>query len=153
MKLPNTIIHPASFIRSKPVNSDGVFDWAAFTIFDGVSAFPRGITPMDIDFNVEINRHFLMMESKDEGVPIPEGQKQALYRLVDKGNITLVFIWGKLIPTSWSIETRDNKIMTIVQKFGGAIVKDLGPIARLNERSCDCAEVFKFCDMWAKAIA
>ena len=153
MKLPSTVHFPNSFNRSKPINADGVFDWAAFTIFDGVSAFPRGITPMDIDFNIEINRHFLMMESKDEGVSIPSGQMQALCRLVDKGNITLVCIWGKLIPSSWSIETRDNKIMHIVQKFGGAIVKELGPIARLTERSCDCTEVFQFCNRWAKAIA
>ena len=45
-------------------------------------AFPRGITPTDIDGMVEINNCFFIFEGKTEGKQIETGQQLALKRLM-----------------------------------------------------------------------
>jgi hypothetical protein len=107
---------------------------------------------MDIDLNVEINRQHIIMESKDEGVPIPDGQMQALLSLVDVSRVTLICIWGKLSPTAWSVKTRSQKIMPIVQQFGGIQIKNLGSMAIIEQRPTDCGEVFEFLRRWSATV-
>ncbi len=140
------------FGQSNPCNADGVFNWNSFTIIDGQSCFPRTITPMDIDFNVEVNYQHVIIESKDEGVPIPGGQMQALSSLLDTSRITLICIWGKLSPTAWSVKTRSRKIMPIVQQFGGTVIKSIGPMAIIEQRPTDCGEVFDFLRRWSAVV-
>lgn len=107
---------------------------------------------MDIDANIEINRQHIIIESKDEGVPIPPGQMQALLSLVDVSRVTLICMWGKLSPTSWSVKTRSPKIMPILLAFGGIQIKNLGPMAIIEQRSTDCSEVFEFLRRWAGVV-
>jgi hypothetical protein len=147
-----TILHPERFKQSNPCNSDGLFDWDAFTIINGKSCFPRDITPMDIDLNVEVKYQHLIMESKDEDKEIPAGQLRALHSLIDTYKITLVCIWGKLSPTSWSLETRSKRVMPIVVKFGGQITKRLGDIAILDRQPTDCQRVFDFLQEWSAVV-
>lgn len=147
-----SIRNRARFDQSNPCNADGVFDWNSFTIIGGQSCFPRTITPMDIDFNVEINRQHLIIESKDDGVPIPGGQMKALLSLLDTSRITLICMWGKLSPTAWSVKTRSRKIIPIMQQFGGIQIKSLGPMAVIEQRPTDCAEVFEFLRRWSREV-
>jgi hypothetical protein len=97
------IKYPASFNNNLPAGFDGVFKWDYLI-------FPRNISPMDIDGNVEINGNFLMFETKDTGVDIPPGQFQALSRLVWLGNgrITVIFLWGKDIPWVMQVLTKSG---------------------------------------------
>jgi hypothetical protein len=147
-----SIRNRARFDQSNPCNSDGIFNWDSFTIIDGRSCFPRTIKPMDIDLNVEIRYQHIIMESKDEGVPVPDGQMQALLSLLDTSRVTLICIWGKLSPTSWSVKTRSRKIMPIVLHFGGIQIKSIGPMALIEQRATDCGEVFEFLRRWSAAV-
>lgn len=64
---------------------DGLPSWDEF-----IDDFPRKIRPTDIDGVVEINNHFLFLEQKGEGVPVPAGQLLMFKRLAAKPNITVV---------------------------------------------------------------
>ena len=147
-----SIRNRARFDQSNPCNADGVFDWNSFTIIGGRSCFPRTITPMDIDFNVEVNYQHVIIESKDEGVPIPDGQVRALASLLDTSRITLICMWGKLSPTSWSVKTRSRKVMPLVLDFGGVQIKSIGPMAIIEPRPTNCAEVFEFLRRWSSLV-
>jgi hypothetical protein len=52
--------------------------------------FMRGIQPTDVDGLVEINGHFLFLEEKGAGVPMTQGQRQALRRLADLPSVTVI---------------------------------------------------------------
>jgi hypothetical protein len=58
---------------------------------------------MDIDGHVEINGQHLIFETKDSGIAVPAGQRQALMQLWAKGYVTLVFLWGKTDPMKCEI--------------------------------------------------
>jgi hypothetical protein len=107
---------------------------------------------MDIDANVEIRWQHLIMESKNEGKQIPSGQMQALQSLVSTRRVTLICIWGKLIPTSWTVETRSELIYPLMLRFGGSMTKDIGTVAKIDHQSVDCEKVFDFLQQWSKII-
>lgn len=50
----------------------------------------------DADGFVEVNRHFMFVENKRQGAPIPRGQLLALQRLADIPSITVLGIRGDL---------------------------------------------------------
>lgn len=53
-------------------------------------AFPRGISPTDVDAMVEVNDHFLFLEFKKQGVDVPNGQRYALRLLSTRERVTVV---------------------------------------------------------------
>jgi hypothetical protein len=55
---------------------------------------PRGIRVMDIDGMLEINKHFLFLEGKQMGAPVPKGQNMALSRLAKQPRTTVVILEG-----------------------------------------------------------
>ncbi len=97
--LPSTIKYPKTFNNSPAAGFDGVFDWS-WT--DG--CFGEGkITPMDFDGVIERKGNFLLFETKNVGVPIPDGQMytfESAYRL---GVFTIIFIEGKNKPETAKI--------------------------------------------------
>jgi hypothetical protein len=58
-------------------------------------ALPRGITPTDIDGLIEIGDQYLIIETKEPGVPLPVGQRLALERLRRRVSGVLLIIWGQ----------------------------------------------------------
>lgn len=93
-RLPSTIKHPDTFRRAAPAGFDGVFDWS-WT--QGCFGDTR-ITPMDVDGIVERRGQFLIFETKDVGVQIPQGQLFTLQRLHRMGAFTVMIIHGKQTP-------------------------------------------------------
>ena len=92
--LPATIICPDAFIKSPAANFDGVFDWSWTQGCFGNTK----IKPMDINGLIERNNQFLIFETKDSGVAIPQGQLITLDRLWKTGPFTIMLIWGKRSP-------------------------------------------------------
>jgi len=84
------INHPINFNNSVAKDFDGVFEW---DYLEGV--FPRGIMPMDWDGVVELEGNFLVFETKDVGIEVPQGQLMALTRATKLAPITVIVIWGK----------------------------------------------------------
>jgi len=70
------------------------------------SAFPRGISPGDIDAFLEVNGRFLFIEHKqyvpEDGPPLkmPTGQKLALERLAQQPSTTVLYIAGDAVDCS-----------------------------------------------------
>lgn len=91
---PDTIKHPRAFKESEPEGFDGACDFKKTA--ENINL--RGITPMDIDLVVEINCHFLIHETKQDGVAVPPGQRQSLENLRKAKSITLVYRWPKKRP-------------------------------------------------------
>lgn len=78
-----TIRNMAQFVNS-------IWDWA---ILDGCFGNTR-IKPTDIDGMVERRGHFLLLEGKGLGVPIPQAQEIMFNKLRQTGNFTIIVIWG-----------------------------------------------------------
>jgi hypothetical protein len=90
------IKYPKTFRRFRPIAYDGYFDWDfLLEAFKGTN-----ITPTDIDFLVERNYKFLIIETKSPGKNVPKGQVLALERLLKlgKGQLVVFVLWGK-VPT------------------------------------------------------
>lgn len=102
---PKTIRHPGAFLKSPPAGFDGVFDWS-WT--QGCFKDTR-ITPMDVDAIVERNGHFLVFETKADGVPIPVGQLLTLKALHKLGRFTIFLLWGKPLPAKAEIWKASSK--------------------------------------------
>ena len=92
--LPNTIRHPDTFRRAAPAGFDGVFDWSWTQGCFGETK----ITPMDLDGVVERRGQFLVFETKDVGVQIPQGQLYTLQAMHRMGAFTVMIIHGKREP-------------------------------------------------------
>lgn len=99
MWTPETIKYPKTFNNSLPANFDGVFDWS-WT--EGCFGDTK-ITPSDIDCIVERHGNFLLMETKDVDVPIPNGQMITLKALYKLGCFTIMLIWGKQSPEYFTV--------------------------------------------------
>ena len=124
--LPDTIKHPDNFIKSQwhidcphcgnTIGFDGVFPWG--WIIDAIKdANPDSkITPMDFDAVVERKSHYLIFETKDEGVDIAKGQLITLDNLKNPKSITVMKIWGKENPTKMEINGHNGSIQ-IVSEF------------------------------------
>ena len=97
--LPSTIRHPAGFLHSPAAGFDGVFDWSwTKDCFGG-----KRITPMDFDGVVERKGNFILFETKNLGVPIPDGQMYTLHAAHRLGCFTIFLIHGKTCPESAQI--------------------------------------------------
>ena len=82
-----------------PAGYDGIFHWDWTKGCFGNT----NITPMDLDALVERRGHFLVFETKEIGVPIPEGPRRALKALHAEGNKTILIIYGKKTPETAEI--------------------------------------------------
>lgn len=92
--LPSTIKHPGGFAHSPAAGFDGVFDWSWTQ-----GCFGKGrITPMDFDGVVERKGNFILFETKNLGVPIPDGQIYTLQAAHRLGCFTIFLIHGKTAP-------------------------------------------------------
>ena len=85
------IKHPERFNAARPAGFDGIFEWD----FLREAFLPTKIEPMDLDAIVERRMRFLCFETKDNGVPIPEGQRLTLENLVRTGYFTVIVMRGK----------------------------------------------------------
>jgi len=94
MSLPDTIYNQDAFLRSPAAGADGVFDWSWTRGCFGTTR----IAPMDIDAVVERHRQFLIFETKNVGVQIPQGQLRTLMELHGTGVVTVLIIHGKQTP-------------------------------------------------------
>lgn len=94
MTLPSTIKHPDTFQKSPSANFDGVFDWS----WTGGCFGDGKITPMDFDGVIERKGNFLVMETKNLNVPVPQGQIFTLESAFKLNVFTVVFIQGKQKP-------------------------------------------------------
>lgn len=92
--LPSTINHPGAFLKSPAAGFDGVFDWSwTQDCFGG-----KRIKPMDFDGVVERKGNFILFETKNLGVPIPDGQRYTLEAAHRLGCFTILLIHGKQTP-------------------------------------------------------
>jgi hypothetical protein len=91
---PDTILYPDSFNKSKAAGFDGVFDWSWTRGCFG----DTNITPMDFDAVIERLFHYFVIETKDDGVPIPQGQLITLDNLIKPKDFTVMKCWGKEEP-------------------------------------------------------
>lgn len=99
MNLPATIKHQNGFLHSPAAGYDGVFDWSWTQ-----GCFGKGrITPMDFDGVVERKGNFILFETKNLGVPIPDGQMYTLKAAHRLGCFTIFLIHGKTEPESAQI--------------------------------------------------
>jgi hypothetical protein len=96
------IRRPETFHADPPASFDGQFHWD-YLIPAFKRATGRNIEPMDIDCHVEIGGNHLVIETKDLGVPVPAGQRDALLQLWAKGYHTVIFLWGKVDPLECEI--------------------------------------------------
>jgi hypothetical protein len=124
------------FDAEAPAGFDGVFEWDYLT-----PAFQRAtgrrIQPMDIDAHVEIGGHHLVIETKREGVPIPEGQRNALLQLWAKGFATVVFLWGKTEPIHAEVYYPSGRRSTIGE-------------AKPARSEFTKKQIFDLCERWAR---
>ena len=120
---PQTIHSPDIFGDNAPAGFDGFFDW--HWVSRAVKrATKRNITPMDIDAHIEVKGHFLIFETKRDGVSIPEGQQRALFNLWARGYTTLVFLWGKSLPIKAEIYYPSGRRQTVRQNLKEAQTKE-----------------------------
>ena len=121
----------SKFMSDPPAQFDGVFRWDylnnAFKEATG-----RNIQFMDIDAHVEVGGHHLVFETKDSGVPIKDGQRQALLQLWAKGYTTVVFLWGKSDPMECEV-------------FYAS-----GNRSKMSKRQCTKDNLYSLCRRWAE---
>jgi len=80
-----------NFNSNLPTGFDGKFDWDfLLPIFNGSK-----ITPTDIDFMLERNDFFLVIETKSNLADIPMGQRILLRALHRRGGITIMNVFYK----------------------------------------------------------
>ena len=118
------IKYPDNFNNSVASDFDGVFEW---DYLDGV--FPRGIMPMDWDGVVEINKKFLVFETKDVGIEVPKGQLWALQRATMVGPFIVIIIWGK----------KDPEVYQLI--IGGELKE---------KKECDKEKIRLLCSKWVE---
>jgi len=103
--LPDSILYPETFDKSKPAGFNGIFDWSWTKGCFGNT----NIKPMDFDAVVERFRHYLVMESKEEGKEIPQGQLITLNNLYIAKDFHVMKIWGKYEPKEFIIRYPTGK--------------------------------------------
>lgn len=101
-----TINNPKSF-------TEQLWDWA---VLDGCFGQSK-IKPTDVDGLIEHNGHFLMLEAKNDGVPVPLGQAILHQSWLDNGN-SLIIIYG---------EPGKNPQKLECYIFGRRIVREIEP--------------------------
>jgi hypothetical protein len=108
MTIPKTIKYPETFDKSQcqitcpncacEFPFVGIFDW--WWVIQAIKSenIKSKITPMDFDGVIERNNHFLVFETKDEGVKISRGQQITLEALQNAKSFYVMKIWGKSQP-------------------------------------------------------
>lgn len=119
--LPSTIRHPEAFLKSQwsiecpycnqTIGFDGVFNWGWTSGCFGETK----ITPTDFDGVIERNYHFLIIETKDEGILIPRGQLITLEHLRKAKSFSIMKIWNKTDPASFECIYPTGKV---IQGYG-----------------------------------
>lgn len=73
--------------------------------------FPRGITFADVDFEIEINGHFLVIEGKRDGQVLSRGQAYTMTARWRDGRTCLV-IWGDPPHevTAWQLFNETSRV-------------------------------------------
>ena len=98
-----TIASPEKYMRA-------LWDWGMFDGCFGNSRIKIG----DIDGIVESRGHFLLIEGKSVGVPIPEGQRIMIGKLLEIPQFTIICLWGTPPNRINRIEVRNGKeVITI----------------------------------------
>jgi len=92
--LPDTIYNKEAFEDGLPAGFDGYFHWEWTKGCFGAT----NIKPMDFDGVVERSGHFLVFETKKQGIPVPDAQMRALMAAVKTGYFTVMIMWGKKTP-------------------------------------------------------
>ncbi len=100
------IQHPKRFQEAAPAGFDGVFEWD----FLKPAWRPTKIEPMDFDAVIERRMQFLVFETKDDGVPIKDGQRITLESLVRTGFFTVILLRGKTAAkiSGWELWRSDR---------------------------------------------
>lgn len=78
------------YVRDADKLLDNIWDWREYA-----NCFPRNIYPTDIDGMIEINNHFLFVETKLPHAPMPTGQRIALERLSQLPRVVVLIVYGK----------------------------------------------------------
>ena len=78
-------------IRNMESYRSSIWDWG---ILKGYFPNTR-IEPTDIDGFVEFGGHFLVLETKRSGVPVPRGQEIMFEAFRRTGLFTVIVIWGE----------------------------------------------------------
>lgn len=94
-----TINDPVAFVNS-------LWDWGCLNGCFGNSK----IRVTDADGEVERHGYFLRIETKGDGVCIPDGQELLFDALLNTGVFTVVIVWGKpQDPHKIEVRTRNGK--------------------------------------------
>lgn len=115
-------------IRDETVWNERRWKWDAHNYSD---AFPKKITPSDIDMIVERHGYFLAAETKEwrpglseDPLYLPRGQQILLDRLASQPHWTVLYIAGEAAHSApWYI-----------QHLGGTACKDLTSISSPDDR-------------------
>ena len=109
------IKYPGRFREARPAGFDGLFEWD----FLKEAFVPTKIEPMDFDAVIERRMHFLVFETKDEGVPIKEGQCITLENLVRTGFFTVIVLRGKTAETidGWELWHWGRKSRRVIKTY------------------------------------
>jgi hypothetical protein len=100
------IKYPKTFAAHPPYGFDGQFHWEWL---NGI--FPRGIMPMDIDAVIEYCGRFLIFETKDQGIAIPQGQYITLVRLtMALPELHVILLWSKDAPRQYNV-IKDGRLV------------------------------------------
>jgi hypothetical protein len=112
-------------IRNEKAFLDGFWDWG---IFDSCFSNPK-VKVADIDGFVERNGNFLVLETKQIGVPIPYGQQITYRQLTRTKLFTILFLYGpKNEPQEFELWRPNGTI--------------------LSKKKTDIAEVKTFISRW-----
>ena len=105
---------PEAFAAALPPGFDGVFDWDF--LFPAFA--PTKIRPMDLDCLIERKGNFLVFETKDGDVPIPQGQEITLRTLAMTGLFFVVVLRSKTADgvDGWDLWYRKKSEGTFAQK-------------------------------------
>ena len=107
------IIYPKKFAEAKAAGFDGIFDWDfLLPAFAGTK-----IMPMDIDAIVERKGRFLIIETKESGKSIPQGQEITLKSLLNlgKGAVLVLILYGKTVNSIRAADIWSYKNGNILQ--------------------------------------
>ena len=110
-----TVLYPKRFREAAPAGFDGIFEWDFL-----MPAFePTKIQPMDLDGLVERRMRFLGFETKDDGVPIKDGQRITLESLVRTQFFTIIVTRGKTAEAikGWEVWYWGAKSKKIFKKY------------------------------------
>jgi hypothetical protein len=88
-------------------------------------SLPGRVAPMDVDFMLERNGQFLVIENKPGGAPIPMGQRITLKALVRQG----MDVW-----VAWEQEDGKHVEVGVMDKHGNVNFIDRMTVAKLKNK-------------------